>query len=111
MPPAFFLGISDGASVVDGLYARLLRQDGTIYVTNPPEENRRGEKTLQEQEWLDLVAQGGGTFRTGSTTGVARFMAVKPTADYPLVIDVGRTELSVRAGRGRARGRRARSPS
>ena len=95
--PAFFLGISDGASAIEGLYARLLREDGTIYVTNPQEENRPGEKTLQEKEWLDLVAQGGGTFRTvSSTTGVARFMAVKPVADYPLVVDVGRSESSVR---------------
>lgn len=94
--PAFFLGISGGASVVDGLYARLLREDGTIYVTNPPEENRLGEKAQQEREWLDLVAKGGGAFRkVSTTTGVARFMAVKPVADYPLVVDVGRSESSV----------------
>lgn len=96
VPPAFFLGISDGASVVDGLYARLLREDGTIYVTNPQEENRLGEKTLQEAEWLDLVAKGGGVLRTASTTtGTARFTAVQPVAGYPLVVDVGRSESSV----------------
>jgi len=98
VPPAFFLGISDGASEVDGLQARLLREDGTIYVTNPREENRPGEKALEGQEWRDLVAEGGGTFRTATgSDGLARIMAVKPVADYPLVVDVGRSESSVTA--------------
>ncbi len=96
VPPEFFLRISDNVSAIEGLTAQLLRRDGTIYVTNPPVEESLGERAEQEPAWFDLVASGGGAFRSsGDRSGDGRFMAVMPLADYPLVVDVAVTEASV----------------
>ncbi len=97
VPPQFFLRISNSASAIAGLSARLMRADGTIYVTNPPVEASLGQRIEREPAWLDLVASGGGAFRSaGGSDGDARFMAVVPVAHYPLVVDVGVSEASLR---------------
>jgi hypothetical protein len=98
VPPGFFLNIAEGTSALQGYRARLLREDGTIYVTNPAEEGQLGVKVVEAPEWHALVAAGGGTFRTGQRPdGEPRLVAVSPVADYPLVVDVSLEEASMAA--------------
>lgn len=94
--PDFFLNIAEGTSALDGYEARLLREDGTIYVVNPPETHQLGVKTVEASEWHALVAGRGGTFRAAATPDrPARLVAVEPVANYPLVVDVALDEAGI----------------
>jgi diguanylate cyclase (GGDEF)-like protein len=96
--PDFFLQIAEGTSSIDGYAARLLREDGTIYVANPPDESLLGAMHGEGSAWHAAVEAGGGTYRAEATPDQpARIIAVRPVADYPLVVDVARTEASVAA--------------
>jgi diguanylate cyclase (GGDEF)-like protein len=96
--PSFFIGISEGASAVGQVSARLLRDDGTIYVTNPETGSGPGQAAENDATWFDLVGRGGGSYRrSAGPDGDPQYVAVVPVADYPLVVDVGRSEASVAA--------------
>ena len=63
-----------------------LRDDGTILVRHPDAKDRTGQMMPASSPWYQLVAQGGGTFRSpGFFDGVARLVAVRPVPGYPLV--------------------------
>jgi diguanylate cyclase (GGDEF)-like protein len=75
-----------------------LHSDGTIIVRFPDSNDRVGEKMPAESPWYRLVSQGGGHYRSpGYLDGIARFVAVRPLFEYPLVIDVGISENSALA--------------
>lgn len=93
--PGFFLNIAEGTSALDGYEARLLREDGTIYVVNPPQEAEIGVRRVEASLWYAL-ARLGGTFRAAATPDrPARFVAVAPVAGSPLVVDVAFGEARV----------------
>lgn len=94
--PHFFLNIAEGTSALDGYEARLLREDGTIYAVHPPDDQQTGAKTVEASLWYALATTGGGTFRAAATPDrPARYVAVEPVADYPLVVDVAFAEASM----------------
>ncbi len=96
VPPEFFLNIAEGTSALEGYQARLVREDGTIYVTNPAETDQPGTRVVEAAAWHDLVAAGGGTFRNDVSPGrPPRYIAVRPVAGYPLVVDVAVDEARV----------------
>jgi len=75
-----------------------LRSDGTILVRYPETEFHSALKMPASSPWYQLVAQGGGYYQTpGSADGIERLVAVRPLADYPLVVNVGVTKAAALA--------------
>jgi PAS fold/Histidine kinase sensor domain len=75
-----------------------LRQDGTILVRHPDTEDRAGQMMPASSPWYELVAKGGGHYRSpGYFDGVARLVAVRPVPGYPLVVDVAISEAAALA--------------
>jgi diguanylate cyclase (GGDEF)-like protein len=71
----------------------VLRRDGTIFVHFPHNELRVGTKLRAEAPWYRLVDAGGGSYRSpGYIDDHVSLVSVRPLRDFPLVIDVNRTE-------------------
>ncbi len=67
----------------------IFRDDGTMIVRYPRAEDKMGEKLPSATPWYDMVAKGGGSYRTpGYVDGMARVASVHPLHDYPLVVTV-----------------------
>ena len=67
----------------------IFRDDGTMIVRYPRAEDKMGEKLASASPWYDMVAKGGGSYRTpGYLDGIARVASVHPLHDYPLVVTV-----------------------
>ena len=67
----------------------IFRDDGTMIVRYPRAEEKMGEKLPSATPWYDMVAKGGGSYRTpGYVDGMARVASVHPLHDYPLVVTV-----------------------
>ena len=67
----------------------IFRDDGTLVARYPRAEDKMGEKLASESPWYEMVAKGGGSYRTpGYVDGVARVTSVHPVHDYPLVVTV-----------------------
>ncbi len=67
----------------------IFRDDGTMVARYPPAEDKMGEKLPSVSPWYEMVAKGGGSYRTpGYVDGVARVASVHPVHDYPLVVTV-----------------------
>jgi PAS domain S-box-containing protein len=65
------------------------RRDGTMIARYPHLEDKIGETLPAASPWYDMVAQGGGSYRTpGYVDGVTRVASVHPLRDYPLVTTV-----------------------
>jgi diguanylate cyclase (GGDEF)-like protein len=76
----------------------LARTDGTILVRYPDAIDRFDQKMPAQSPWYDLVASGGGSYRSpGYFDGGARFVSVRPLHDYHLVLDVAVTEAAALA--------------
>ncbi len=70
-----------------------LRSDGTVLVRYPDGQNRAGVKMPAHSPWYDLVARGGGYYRSpGYFDSEARLVAVRPLHNYPLVVNVAVSE-------------------
>ena len=80
----FYKAISpQGGSVV------IFRGDGTMIARYPHAEDKMGEKLSPVSHWYEMVAKGGGTYRTpGYVDGMARVVSVHPLHDYPLAMTV-----------------------
>ena len=75
-----------------------LRKDGTVIVRYPDANDRGGMKMPAESPWYQLVAQGGGYYRSpGYFDGIPRQIAVHPLRDYPLVVNVAVSETAALA--------------
>jgi len=90
---AYFEHIYRSISSLSDQSFLFLRGDGTILARYPDQKDRAGEKMPPQSLWYDLVARGGGFYRSpGYFDGGARFVAVRKVADYPLIIDVAASE-------------------
>jgi PAS domain-containing protein len=71
----------------------LLNRDGTVMIRHPAVDGSNSLKLPPESPWHQLVADGGGEFRSpGYFTGEARLVAVRPLKDYPIVVNVSFSE-------------------
>jgi PAS domain S-box-containing protein len=67
----------------------IFRDDGTMIARYPPAQDMTGKKLTSISPWYDMVAHGGGSYRTpGYLDGMARVASVHPVHDYPLVVTV-----------------------
>ena len=78
------LGLADGSSVT------LLRRDGQVLLHYPSGAGGGMQKMLPDDQWHDLVAQGGGDFQ-GSELATDRhsFISAHPVPGFPIVVAVG----------------------
>jgi diguanylate cyclase (GGDEF)-like protein len=75
-----------------------LRRDGVVLICHPDPQSRTGDRMPVESPWYDVVAKGGGYFHTsGVFDGIPRVVAVRPLADYPLVVNVAMSETAALA--------------
>jgi diguanylate cyclase (GGDEF)-like protein len=94
----YFEGIYKAITPLHDQTFLLARTDGTILVRYPDAIDRFDQKIPAQSPWYDLVASGGGSYRSpGYFDGGARFVSVRPLHDYPLVVDVGVTEAAALA--------------
>jgi len=94
----YFRNIYESIGAVEGQSFLMLRKDGTIIWRYPDPEPRVGLIIPHTSGWHEVAARGGGNFRApGSFDGVPRLVAVRPLAQYPLVIDVALSEATVTA--------------
>ena len=105
-PQGELIGIIDGALSLryfgdfyqailrtEGSAITLLRRDATVLVREPDGDRFIGTRLPSVSEWFDIVAQGGGLYRsTGSFEHERRSVYAHPLADYPLVVNVGQSE-------------------
>ncbi|BBF94257.1 bifunctional diguanylate cyclase/phosphodiesterase [Blastochloris tepida] len=77
----------------------LVRRNGTVMLRYPDLANAAtGASLPSSSPWYGLVAKGGGEFRSpGYFDGVARWFAVRPLQNYPLVLNVGISEREMLA--------------
>jgi diguanylate cyclase (GGDEF)-like protein len=76
----------------------LLRRDGTVLARHPDPTDRSGMKMPASSPWYAQVAQGGGHYQSpGVFDATTRLIAVRPLADYPLVMDVAVSKTAVLA--------------
>ena len=76
----------------------LLHTDGTILVRYPDTVDRSNQRIPAGSPWYRLAAAGGGHYWSpGYFDGRARFVAVHPLHEYPLVIDVAEFEAAALA--------------
>ncbi len=92
---AYFRHIYDSITSLRHQSFLLLRKDGTVLVRHPDPEDRAGRKMPASSPWYRLAAGGGGYYRSpGYFDGIARFVAVRPLPDYPLVVNVAIAEAA-----------------
>ena len=91
--PELFLRTHDVISSIAGASILMLRRDGTIFLRAPDTTSRAGQKMPAGSEWYDLIENGGGAYRSGGVFDAeARWVAVRPLATYPLVINIAISE-------------------
>lgn len=70
-----------------------LRRDGVVLVRHPDPQNRSGETMPTASLWHQLVARGGGHYRSpGYFDSEPRLVAVRLVRRYPLVVNVAYSE-------------------
>jgi len=67
----------------------LLRNDGSFVLRHPDAQDRTGAQVRHPDQFFDVVAKGGGNLRAqGLFDPVARWIAVHPIGDYPLLVTI-----------------------
>ncbi len=91
--PGTFMRVYDAITSIPGASSLLLRKDGTVFLRHPDNVERAGEKLPAGLEWHDVVARGGGYYRSeGVFDNEARWVGVRPLENYPLVVNVALSE-------------------
>ena len=91
--PGYVLKTGNAISSIAVQSFVLLNNDGVVFLRAPDPLNRTGMKMKMPPDWRELIAQGGGVYRTeGSIDPMPRWIAVKPLERYPLVVDVALIE-------------------
>ena len=71
----------------------LFHADGTIAMREPGGDAWIGKRIARDAEWWDVASRGGGLFLSpGVFDGHPRYVAVRPVAGYPLMVNVGISE-------------------
>jgi len=87
---SYFRHVYESASALTDRSFLFLRRDGLLLVRHPKVTRHASDVIRRDSPWYRLVARGGGYFRApGVFDGVPRIVAVRPLADYPLVVNVG----------------------
>jgi diguanylate cyclase (GGDEF)-like protein len=74
----------------------LARRDGTVLVRHPDTTQRIGQVIPVTSPWYKIVASGGGYYESpGYFDETPRMVAVRPLADFPLVVDAAVDEWEV----------------
>ena len=100
---SYFEGFFNSLTLRDGTSAALFRRDGVV-LARAPRLEVTGVKMPATSEWYDVVAGGGGLFRSaGALDHMARMVSVQPRSDYPIVAGVTvSNEAALAAWRGQA---------
>jgi diguanylate cyclase (GGDEF)-like protein len=86
----YFQHIYKSIASLPGQRFLLLQRDGTVIVRYPDSKARGGEKLPAESPWHRLILRGGGDYEShGYFDGKVHLVAVRPLANYPLVVNVG----------------------
>jgi diguanylate cyclase (GGDEF)-like protein len=94
----YFEQVYNSIISLDNLSMLLLRRDGSVILRFPDHNDRTGERMPPESPWYKLVSQGGGNYRSpGYFDNEARLIAARPLRNYPLVVDVGVSEVAALA--------------
>lgn len=95
---SYFQNIYNSITPLHDQSFALLHSDGTILIRYPAAVDRSNQKMPVGSPWYKLVAAGGGHYWSpGYFDGQARFVAVHPLHDYPLVVDVAVSETAALA--------------
>src|SRR3984957_10471587 len=87
---SYFRHVYETSSALTDRSFLFLRRDGLLLVRYPEVTLLASDVIRPNSPWYGLVARGGGYFRSpGVFDGVPRIVAVRPLADYPLVVNVG----------------------
>ena len=91
--PEVFVRTQSSLAKIEGQSFLLLRNDGVVFMRRPDTVDRTGEPMPASSEWYDIVAKGGGMYRSpGYFDRQPRYVAVRPLARYPLVVNVAISE-------------------
>ncbi len=94
----YFQQIYDSITPLDNLSLLFLRKDGTVILRFPDSNVRGGAQMPAESTWYQVVSQGGGSYRSpGYFDSEPRLVAVRLLRNYPLVINVGVSEVAALA--------------
>lgn len=86
---SYFQHIYNSVTSVRNQSFQFLRTDGTVLVQHPDPREIAGKKIPAGSAWYDLVAKGGGHFRSpGYFDNVPRLVAVRTVRGYPLAVNV-----------------------
>jgi len=95
---AYFQHIYESIASLPDQSFLLLNRDGTIIVRFPDPKDRAYEKMPATSPWYQLIAQGGGQYRSpGYFDSTARLVAVHPLRHYSLVVNVALSETAALA--------------
>ena len=98
VPLSVFHDLYKSINLPPGESLLLLRRDGTVLIRYPDARERAGAKIPAGSPWYKQVAGGGGAFETsGVFEGNALVVAARLLHDYPLVMDVARSEATILA--------------
>ncbi len=94
---AFFQRAYESIGSLSGEVFNFARRDGTILVHYPDRNGRHAARVPERSPWYDVVAQGGGFFRSPGYFDPEgpRLVAVRPLHDYPLIANVAMLESAV----------------
>ena len=80
----------------DGTVVTLIRQDGTVLVHFPALDLSAGQRIPASLRWYQVVAEGGGHYKSPGAfaNDGPTLISVHPLKNYPIVVDVGRTQAA-----------------
>lgn len=90
----YFVNLFARSGFTDGRGVTLLRRDGTVLVHFPAGGVPIGARIDPGLKWYDLVATGGGMYRSPGAfgRGLPMLVSANPLSLYPIVVDVTRDE-------------------
>ena len=96
--PSVFIQTQHSLTAIEGQTFALLRNDGVFLLRRQDDRDRTGWKISPASQWYATVANGGGLYYSpGYFHKVPRYVAVRPLARYPLVVNVGVSEDAILA--------------
>jgi diguanylate cyclase (GGDEF)-like protein len=98
VPLSYFQRVYDSLGDLMNQSVLFLRRDGTAIIRYPDTIDRAGMKMPDGSPWYEVVAAGGGAYRSPGYFGDGpRWAAVRPLRDFALVVNIGVSETAVLA--------------